>query len=156
MRLPLIFTTLILGATACMSIDVDHADSHSADKKAIIPQGMEWMVNDLHFSPAIVSNDHIFVSGVIAIQTAPGSEGMEQAIENAFKEIQLILSAAGADFDDVVDMVTYHVDLNRQKEIFNRIKDRYVKAPYPAWTALDIEGLWLEEAIVEIKVVARK
>jgi hypothetical protein len=33
---------------------------------------------------------------------------------------------------------------------------KYVKAPYPAWTAIDVDRLIPERGITEIKVVARR
>ena len=35
------------------------------------------------------------------------------------------------------------------------VKNRYIKAPFPAWTAIDIDRLFAPEGVVEIKLVAR-
>jgi enamine deaminase RidA (YjgF/YER057c/UK114 family) len=35
------------------------------------------------------------------------------------------------------------------------VKDRFVTEPYPAWTAVDIDRLYSDNAVAEIEVVAR-
>jgi enamine deaminase RidA (YjgF/YER057c/UK114 family) len=36
-----------------------------------------------------------------------------------------------------------------------KVKDRYLSAPYPAWTAIGISELAIPGGLVEIKVIAR-
>jgi enamine deaminase RidA (YjgF/YER057c/UK114 family) len=36
------------------------------------------------------------------------------------------------------------------------VKNRYVTAPFPAWTAIGVSRLYEPTAVVEIKVVARR
>jgi enamine deaminase RidA (YjgF/YER057c/UK114 family) len=66
-----------------------------------------------------------------------------------------VLERAGSSWDDVLEMTTYHTDLPTQIEGFRAVKDRYVKAPFPAWTAVDIDRLVPDGGLVEIKVVAK-
>jgi hypothetical protein len=40
-------------------------------------------------------------------------------------------------------------------DAFMAVKDRFVTEPYPAWTAVDIDRLYSDNAVAEIKVVAR-
>lgn len=149
---------VLLGAL-CLTISCVQQNSitqASTEKKAIVPAGLEWAVDSMHFSPAVVDGDRIWLSGVLAVQKEPGEAGMEAAITAAFEEIQLVLLAAGSDWDQVLDITTFHVDLPSQRDLIHRVKDRYIKAPYPTWTAIGVEALWLENAITEIRVVARK
>jgi enamine deaminase RidA (YjgF/YER057c/UK114 family) len=37
-----------------------------------------------------------------------------------------------------------------------RVKDAFVFAPYPAWTAIGITELITEGALIEIRVIARR
>jgi enamine deaminase RidA (YjgF/YER057c/UK114 family) len=53
-------------------------------------------------------------------------------------------------------MTTYHTDLPSQLDPFVKVKARYVTAPYPTWTAIDIDRLVPDGGLVEIKVIARK
>ena len=42
-----------------------------------------------------------------------------------------------------------------QAVVFTEVKNRYIKAPFPTWTAIDIDRIFLDNGIVEIKIVAR-
>ena len=53
-------------------------------------------------------------------------------------------------------MTTFHTDLPKQIEAFTAVKHRYVRAPFPAWTAIDVDRLLPDRGLVEIKVVARR
>ena len=131
-------------------------------KQAVVPKGMEWATDVLHFSPALRSGELLYVSGVGAGLRRDETEAdKEAAIDRAFQEIGKTLSAAGASWDDVVQITSYHTDFTAgakpadQQALFRRVKDRYVKAPYPAWTAVGVSRLWNEALFAEISVVAR-
>ncbi|HIB5011826.1 TPA: RidA family protein, partial [Klebsiella quasipneumoniae subsp. quasipneumoniae] len=36
-----------------------------------------------------------------------------------------------------------------------KVKDRYIKAPYPAWTAIGVSEFIPENALVEMRIVAK-
>ena len=59
-------------------------------------------------------------------------------------------------FNHVVELTTYHVGIRKHLTEFAEIKDKYVSAPYPAWTAIGVSELIAEGTIVEIKAVARR
>ena len=132
------------------------------EREAIVPQGMEWAPNVLHFSPALRSGDLLFVSGVgVGLRAGETEADKERAIDRAFQEIARTLAAAGASWDDVVQITSYHTDFtagaapSAQQELFRRVKDRYVQPPYPAWTAVGVTRLWTEALFAEINVIAR-
>ena len=106
------------------------------------------------FSEAVIHGDTVYLSGVIA---GPAPEGMarEEAYDMTFKYIGSVLERAGSSWDDVVDLTTYHVDIDDSMPALAEVKNRYVKAPFPAWTAIDIDRLFAPEGEVEIKVTAR-
>jgi enamine deaminase RidA (YjgF/YER057c/UK114 family) len=102
------------------------------------------------------AGDYVFLSGVVAGMRPDqsGETAMEQSFDRAFRNVATVLRAAGADWDDVVEMTTYHTDLPAQFDVFARVKDRYVGEPYPAWTAIDVDRLLPDRGIVEIRVIA--
>jgi enamine deaminase RidA (YjgF/YER057c/UK114 family) len=110
----------------------------------------EWGLAD-----AVVHGDTVWLSGVVAAMPA-GQTDQAAAFDSAFQRIGAILAKAGAGWDDVVEMTTYHTDVTTQMKDFIVVKRRYVRAPYPAWTAIDIDRLIPEGGLVEIRVVARK
>ena len=131
-------------------------------REAVVPQGMEWAPNVLHFSPGLRSGDLLFVSGVgVGLRAGETEADKERAIDRAFQEIARTLAAAGASWDDVVQITSYHTDFTagaapgEQQLLFRRVKDRYVHAPYPAWTAVGVSRLWTEGLFAEISVIAR-
>jgi enamine deaminase RidA (YjgF/YER057c/UK114 family) len=116
---------------------------------------MKSVWEDWGFAEAVVRGDTVYLSGVVA-GLRPGESDAAAAYDRAFKTIGSILERAGSSWDDVLDMTTYHTDVATQMEAFRDVRKRYVKAPYPTWTAIDIDRLIPEGALAEIKVVAQK
>jgi enamine deaminase RidA (YjgF/YER057c/UK114 family) len=107
------------------------------------------------YAEAVRAGDMIYLSGVVAGPVA-GEQGLVPAYERAFAHIGSILKRAGASWDDVVDITTYHTDVDKQIADIATVKNRYVKAPFPAWTAIQISRLFEPTAVTEIKVTAYK
>jgi enamine deaminase RidA (YjgF/YER057c/UK114 family) len=72
----------------------------------------------------------------------------------AFAKIGAVLGEAGLGFDAIVEMTTYHIGLSDHFETFCAVRAEYVRAPFPAWTAVEVAGLRRDGAVVEIRVVA--
>jgi enamine deaminase RidA (YjgF/YER057c/UK114 family) len=104
-------------------------------------------------SEAIRIDDRVYVSGVVASQK-PGEPDLTKAYERQFDEIGTLLKRAGVGWDDVIDITSYHTDIANQLATFVQVKNRYVRAPFPAWTAIQITRLVPEDGITEVKVVA--
>lgn len=107
------------------------------------------------YADAVIAGDMVYLSGVIAAPV-PGETSLVPAYERAFARIDATLRRAGAGWGDVVDMTTYHTDLLVQAGPITTVKDRYVKAPFPAWTAIGVSRLFENTGITEIKVVAHR
>lgn len=105
------------------------------------------------FAEAIVHGDTIYISGVIVSPVEGLSD--EEAYDQAWQYVGTILERAGSSLDDVIDITSFHTDLPAQAEAFVASKNRNLTAPFPAWTAIDIDRLFLDDGMVEIKVVAR-
>jgi len=127
------------------------------DKNSVvIPSEMQAMYDNFHFAPAIKDGDRLFCSGVIGIgPDGKAPSDSETQFTQAFESLKSVLSTAGASMGDVVDITTFHVELQKSIRVFSRVKDRYVSAPYPAWTAIGISELAFPGGLVEIKAVAR-
>ena len=127
------------------------------DKSSVVvPPEMKAMYDNFHFAPAIKDGDRLFCSGVIGIgPDGKASSDPETQFTRAFESLKSVLSAAGASMGDVVDLTTFHVGLHKNIGAFSKIKDKYVSAPYPAWTAIGISELAFPGGLVEIKAVAR-
>ena len=106
------------------------------------------------FADAVVTGDTIYLSGVVA-GLRPGETDLKIAYDRAFQRIGKILERAGASFDDVVDITSFHTDLKTQMPAIVAVKNRYIHAPPPAWTAIQVVRLIPDAGITEIKIVAK-
>ena len=106
------------------------------------------------FADAIVAGDTIYLSGIVASQRE--GETLEAAYERAYDRIGAILRRAGASWDDVVDITTYHTDVTAQMPAIVAVQRRHIRPPFPAWTAIDVDRLIPDRGITEIKIVARR
>ena len=124
--------------------------------KVLMPADAAALAQQMHFgyADAVTAGDMVYLSGVIAAPR-PGEKDLGPAYERAFAQIAAVLARAGVSWDDVVDMTTYHTDLAAQAEAIAAVKQRYVKAPFPAWTAIGISKLFEPAGVTEIKVTAR-
>ena len=131
------------------------AAAREADKVLMSehPQGRAFQ-EAVGYADAVIAGDTIYLSGVVA-GMAKGESDLAPGYDRAFKAIAATLARAGANWDDVVDITTFHTDLAAHIDGFAAVKNRYVKAPFPAWTAIGVSRLYEPTAVVEIKVVAR-
>jgi enamine deaminase RidA (YjgF/YER057c/UK114 family) len=126
----------------------------------------DTLYNDWHFAPARRAGDYVFVSGVLAGPTTPNEaktpEAFKAQLRRAFTTLKNTLAAANLTFADVVEIESFHVFESEhfqgsKKEHFaamHDVKDEFVKAPYPAWTAVGVTALATPTGIVEIKLTA--
>ena len=106
------------------------------------------------FSDAVIVGDTIHLSGLVA-GMAPGETDMKPAYDRVYRHIGTILKRAGADYGDIVDMTSFHTDVDAQLKPMSEVHKNYVKAPYPAWTAIGVAKI-LGNGITEIKITARR
>jgi len=106
------------------------------------------------FADAIVVGDTIYLSGVVA-GIRDGESDLKLGYERAFERIGATLRRAGATWDDVVDITSFHTDLTTQMPAIVAVKSKYVKPPFPAWTAIQVSRLIPNNGLTEIKVVAK-
>jgi len=122
----------------------------------VIPKGMESYYERLHFAPAVRAGDRLYCAGVIGVAPdGKAPEDPEAQFTLAFELLHSVLAAAGASFTDLVDLTTFHVGLRTHVRAFARVKDRFVREPYPAWTAIGVSELLVPGGLVEIRAVAR-
>ncbi|AUT76062.1 hypothetical protein C2L64_48510 [Paraburkholderia hospita] len=126
------------------------------ERKAIVPEGMEAVYEKIRYAPALKAGNTIYVSGQIGRDADMQLvEGREAQTVQAFENLKLVLSAAGASMNDVVEITSFHTDM-RDLPLFMQVRDRYLTAhPLPAWTAVGAHMLGGTPGyIVEIKAVA--
>lgn len=108
----------------------------------------------------------LYISGVIVGRRE--GEGRDAAafklqVDRGFQRLKKILEAAGAGFQDVVMINSFHVWQGPNFEgtrsehfaLFEEVAGNYLKPPYPAWTAVGTTGLLSDGGIVEVQLIAR-
>ena len=125
-------------------------------RTAINPPETKAIYDAFHFSQATRVGDTIWVSGQTGIDpaTMTPAEGIEAQTRLAFDNVRTVLEAAGATMDDIVELTTFHLDLQGDVPVFSAVKDEYIAEPYPSWSAVGVTQLALPELLVEIRVVA--
>ncbi|MEQ8969811.1 MAG: RidA family protein [Coleofasciculus sp. C1-SOL-03] len=137
-----------------------------ATREVIIPTGMEILYEKYHYCPGIRIGNTVYVSGQVGRdENLQVVEGIEAQFIQAFENVKKVLLTAGVTFDDVVEMVTYHVTTPASASgsqplmiphlsLFMEIKDRYFMHQYPTWTKVGVIALSDPRLIVEIKCTA--
>jgi len=59
-------------------------------------------------------------------------------------------------FEDIVDSTLYVVDLQKNAATMAKVKDEFIKEPYPASTWIGVTELVMPGTRAEIKVTARQ
>jgi reactive intermediate/imine deaminase len=109
------------------------------------------------YSQAVQAGNTLWLSGQIPLDPAtkelvPG--GIEEQIRQVFKNLQAVVSAAGASFDDVVKITIFLTDL-AHFALVNKIMAEHFREPYPARSSIGVASL-PRGAQVEVEcIVAR-
>ena len=119
--------------------------------KVIVPEESKASYEQMHFAPAVEQDGFIFCSGCVG-----QAESAEEEFRQAWQQIGVILAEAGCSYEDIVDSTLYMVDLQSNAATMFKVKDEFIKAPYPASTWIGITELVIPGARAEIKVTARK
>jgi enamine deaminase RidA (YjgF/YER057c/UK114 family) len=149
-------TKTICGAVLAALVLCGTAFAGARDEAKVVPDGAlpEWRQH-WGYSDAIVSGNMVFLAGVVA-EPKEGDASLEAAYTRAFDRIGGILTKAGVSWDDVVEITSYHTDVKAQMEPMIAVKNRYVRAPFPAWTAIQVVRLIPDKGITEIRIVAAR
>ncbi|MEO1224865.1 MAG: RidA family protein [Pseudomonadota bacterium] len=124
-------------------------------RKLIVPEGMETIYDTYHYAPGILVGDTLYISGQVGRDADLNVvEGAEAQFAQAFDNVGKVLSAAGAGFDDVVELETWFADDMADLKTFMEVKDRYFSRVYPTWTGFAVKGFSMPGILVEIKCTA--
>jgi 2-iminobutanoate/2-iminopropanoate deaminase len=107
------------------------------------------------YSQAVRAGSLLFVSGQIPLDPATGKivDGdLAAQTHRVFQNLEAILQAAGASFDNVVRTTVYLADMN-DFPAMNEIYATYFSSPAPARSTVQAAGL-PRDARLEIDVIA--
>jgi len=124
------------------------------EKVLINPKGTEAIYDSMQFSQAVKVNNMIWISGQVGInEQFETGKGIEEQARMAFLNLKHVLEEAGASLADIVELVTYHINMNEMQQ-FSKVKTEFIPADYPAWTAVGVNELVLPGLLIEIRATA--
>lgn len=119
-----------------------------------IPESMRNIYEGFNYCPGVRAGNMLYIAGQVGIDEKLNViQEKEAQFTRAFENVKVVLDEAGATFDNVVELVTYHTDL-RDLELFIKVKNCYFTSRFPAWTGVGVTSLAMPGLFVEIKCTA--
>ncbi|MDA5195039.1 RidA family protein [Govanella unica] len=117
----------------------------------------EPIEKQLGFVASAQAGPFIYISGVISIDEtmtviAPGDMGGQ--ITRIYDIMELILARHQAKLEHVINEIIFVTDLGAMAAAAEARSLRYAKAAPPATTAVQVAGLFLADAMIEIHATA--
>ena len=127
----------------------------AAMTERIIPASQQAMYDNFHFAPGVKTGNLLLMSGQVG-SDASGKcpEDFTEQFRLAFQHIEAILTEAGGDLSNIVELTSYHIGMREHLREFIAVKDEMISEPYPAWTAIGCTELAMPGAVVEIRAQA--
>jgi reactive intermediate/imine deaminase len=109
-----------------------------------------------HYTDAVRFGDLLFISGIAPLDAegrlVGGADVAAQA-RQVFRNMQLVLEAAGIGFGDILKVTVYLTDVDDRHHI-NPVRQEYFGASRPASTLIGVAQLAVPGMKVEIEAVA--
>jgi enamine deaminase RidA (YjgF/YER057c/UK114 family) len=123
-------------------------------RDVIVPPSQQAMYDQFHFAPAVRANGLLLCSGQLGAVNGKVPESAEEEFRNAWNAIGDVLSEADLDFGHIIEYTSFHVNMHEHLGAFMKVRDEFLQAPWPAWTAIGTTGLAIPGPRVEIRVMA--
>ena len=126
-----------------------------SDRQIIVPETMKLLAERAGYAPAVKVGTTLYCAGQVG-RTADLQviEDPEQQFWAAWENLRQVLAAGGCSFEDVVEMTTYHIDMNQHMPLFRQVKDSLFPRNTCAWTCIGVSELAKPGLLVEIKCIA--
>jgi enamine deaminase RidA (YjgF/YER057c/UK114 family) len=111
----------------------------------------------LHYSQAVKIGNRVEISGQGGWNDElQFPESLEEEIAQTFRNVERTLAAAGASWEHVVHVNSYHVGgfPDEVNETISRLYRQYMPNHAPIWTELGVEALAHPDMHIEIRVTA--
>jgi reactive intermediate/imine deaminase len=124
-------------------------------RKQLIDPG--WTYDkEYQYGQAVRAGDLVILAGqcpVDAHGTVVAAGDIRGQTRQVFENMTAVLAAAGLTLDDVVEIVSYHVDM-ADLHAMAEVKAEYLTRDFPAWTAVGVTALAFPGQLLEIKATA--
>ncbi|MGX9351716.1 Rid family hydrolase [Shimia sp. W99] len=124
-------------------------------RDVIVPEALRDAVAASGFSPAVRAGDFLFLTGATggrADGTMPDTAAEQTDI--ALAKVLEILRTAGGTAGSVVELTSYHTDIDADFSAVDTRLRAILHEPLPAWTAVEVAKLRRPGARVEFRIVA--
>ncbi len=112
-----------------------------ATKTIIVPEGMEFIRDEIGYAPAVLVDTRLYIAGQIGRNDQRELVADKEAqFVQVFENLKRILEATGGSFADLVEVTSYHTDM-RDLPLYMEVRNRYMQGCYPAWTAIGAASL---------------
>ncbi len=112
-------------------------------------------VTDSPYSPAVIYDSLIFVSGQVPVDALKGSitsDDFEEQVEVTFQNLKAVLEAAGSSLEDVIKTTVFLINMD-DFVMFNEIYKKHFPTDRPARSCIEVSRLPFD-AKVEIEAIA--
>ena len=109
-----------------------------------------------HYTDAVRAGNLLFISGIVPVDgegKLVGEGDVAEQTRQIFRNMQLVLEAAGCGFDDVVKVVLYLLNVDERPAI-NPVRKEFFGEARPASTLVEVSALAMPGALLEIEAVA--
>ena len=109
-----------------------------------------------HYTDAVRAGNLLFISGLVPVDgegKLVGEGDIAEQTRQIFRNMQLVLEAAGCGFDDIVKVVLYLLNVDDRPAI-NPVRKEFFGEARPASTLVEVSALAMPGAMLEIETVA--
>ncbi len=108
-----------------------------------------------HYTDAVRAGGLLFLSGLVPVDEHGQLVGEDAAAQarQVFRNMELVLKAAGCDFGDVVKVTLFLLDVDDRAAI-NPVRQELFGETRPASTLVEVSALAVPGALLEIEAVA--
>lgn len=109
-----------------------------------------------HYSAAVKAGGLVFIAGQVGLE-ANGSIAADpvQQFTAVFENLRGVLAEANIGLADVIELISFHVQLRDHLAAFAQVKQSYLPSLFPTWTFLEVPALARPAFLVEVKAIAR-
>lgn len=154
-RIDLLANSLLMTAVLCVAtLSASRATAEEAEYFLLRPD----VEKAYGYSHAVKVGNDIKISGAVSMddQGNPTAVGdIEQQMKNAYADLEMVLGHYGYTFDDVIVERVYTTDMAKFLEVASYRASIYT-GNFPTGTWVEVEGLALDEFMIEIELEAHK
>ena len=108
------------------------------------------------YTDAVIADGWLWISGMIAVDATGrliGGDDIIAQTERVLENVKAVLEAAQAGFEDIVKVTVFLRRIGDRAAV-NSVRRRFFAESRPASTLVEVSGLALSGALIEIDVVA--